>query len=243
MMAQSNHGRVVWITGASSGIGKALAEVFAQAGDMVILSARRESPLKSLARRIRAHGGSCEVTVCDVRSEKSLRRAAKRITSNVGWVDVLINNAGVTSFKRFDEISTREFDEVIATNLRGAFLATKAVLDSMVKRRRGVILNIISFAAKTTYEGSAAYSASKAGVESMMNVLRAETRGRGLKVVNVYPGAILTPMWKAEHRRKYSNVMMSPKEIARLIYEASIHPSSGMVEELVVRPQIGDLRV
>ncbi len=235
--------RIVWITGASSGIGKALAMTFSENGDHVVLTARRKSELDSIARQLRSGSGGVDVFPCDVRKGNKVLGVATSILSKHGRLDILVNSAGVTSFKDFKSTTISEFDQVIETNLRGAFVATKAVLPAMLAQKKGMIINIISFAAKTTYRNSAAYSASKAGLEAMMNVLRAETRERGIKVVNVYPGAVMTPMWLKRHRKQYGNVMVSPDDVARLVCEVSLQPPSVMVEELVIRPQIGDLQV
>lgn len=235
--------RVVWITGASSGIGRALAFEFARRGDFVILSARRSGLLRSLQRALRQLSEHIQAFPCDVRRERQLQRVAGRILDEHKRVDVLVNNAGVTSFKEFLGTSVQEFDDILQTNLRGAFIATKLVLPSMLRRKGGLILNIVSYAAKTTYTNSSAYSASKAGLEAMMNVLRAEVRSRGIKIMNVYPGAVLTPMWLPKHRRRHAFQMISAEDVARAVCDAIALQPNVMVEELVIRPQIGDLRV
>lgn len=235
--------RVIWITGASAGLGAALAEEFVARGDTVIATSRRQLMLQSLQKKMRDLRGSFEIHTCNLRNEKNVRDIARKILAKHKAVDILINNAGVTYFKDFTRTSVGEFDEVIETNLRGLFLTTKKVLPSMLKRRSGCIINILSYAAKTTYAKSAVYSASKAGAESLMNVLRAETRDKGIKVVNVFPGAILTPIWLPHHRKKFSQDMMKPIEIARMIYELTTKPASLMVEDIIIRPQRGDLRV
>lgn len=235
--------RVVWITGASAGLGAALAEQFVAHGDTVIATSRRRLKLQSLQKKLQGVGGSFEIHTCDLRNEKDVRIVARKILAKYNIVDILINNAGVTYFKDFVSTSVGEFDEVIETNLRGLFLTTKNILPSMLKRRSGCIINILSYAAKTTYTKSAAYSASKAGAESLMNVLRAETREKGIKVVNVFPGAILTPIWLPHHREKFSKDMMKPSEIAKMIYEITTKPFSLMVEDVIIRPQRGDLNV
>jgi short-subunit dehydrogenase len=190
-----------------------------------------------------AFGGACDIYQCDIRSESSVAKVARAILRKHRFVDILINNAGVTSFKDFMSAKPSEFDSILATNLRGPFLATKMIVPVMVKRRKGIIVNMISFAAKTVYTKSALYSASKAGLEAMMNVLRTELREVGIKVINVYPGAVLTPMWLKEHRKKYSDQMILPDDVARLVYETTAQSPSLMVEEIVVRPQGGDLLV
>ena len=199
--------------------------------------------LRKLKHSIEAKGGRCEIARMDVRSEKNVSATARELLMRVKHIDILVNNAGITYFKDFLATTTKEFDNVISTNLRGLFLTAKGVLPSMLKRKTGLIINVLSFAAKTTYTKSGAYAASKSGAEAMMNVLRAELREKGIGVMNVYPGAVLTRMWLPKHRQKYSNQMLEPQEVAELIYEASVRAKSVMVEELIIRPPGGDLRV
>jgi len=217
--------------------------VFSEGGDLIAASSRKKHNLKSLRRAIENAGGTCEVFPCDVRNEAQVRKTAGLIRKKLRRVDVLVNNAGITYFKDFVSTSIREFDNVLATNLRGLFLTTRTVLPSMIKRKKGLVINILSFAAKTVYTKSAAYSASKSGAEAMMNVLRAETRDSGVKIINVYPGAVLTPMWQKHHRKKYAAKMLNTSSVARCVYETSIQEPSLMVEEVIIRPQGGDLRV
>ena len=235
--------RVVWITGASSGIGRALAEEFALHGDKVAASARSLSNLESLREQIESASGVCKVFQCDVTDSGQVNESAEAITASIGPVDILINNAGVTYFRDFMATTVDQFDQVIATNLRGVFLVTKSVLPSMIDRGSGMILNIISYAAKAVYTGSSVYAASKAGTEAMMNVLRAETRSKGIKIINVHPGAVHTPIWHPKHREKYGHQMMKPDEIAKVLYDLSCQPPSMGIEEIVIRPQVGDLQV
>jgi short-subunit dehydrogenase len=234
--------RVVWITGASSGIGSALAELFARRGDVVAVSSRSESKLNAMSERISKDGGTCDAAVCDVTSELSVSQTAKKILAAHGKIDVLINNAGVTSFQDYISTSTEEFDQIVATNLRGVFLATQSVLPAMLQARSGLVLTILSFVVKEVFTKSAAYTASKAGAEAMMNVLRAEVRRQGINVVNVYPGATATPIWHPKQLEKYHEQMLKPQQIAEMIYQISIQDPSMMVEEVVLRPRGGNLQ-
>lgn len=233
--------RVIWITGASSGIGYALAELFAERGDMVIASSRTESNLSQLQRQISDSGGSCGLAVCDVTSESSVSQAAKKILATYGRINVLINNAGITSFKEFRHTGVEEFDRLIATNLRGIFLVTQTVLPTMLQARSGLVMTVLSFVVKEVFTKSAAYSASKAGAEAMMNVLRAEVRQQGVNIVNIYPGAVATPIWHPKQLEKYQEQMLQPKQIAEMVYQISIQNPSLMVEEVVLRPRGGNL--
>ncbi|HEX9615217.1 MAG TPA: SDR family NAD(P)-dependent oxidoreductase, partial [Bacteroidota bacterium] len=123
------------------------------------------------------------------------------------------------------------------------FLVTKEILPHMMKRKGGMIVNIISYAAKTTYTGSAAYSAAKAGTQAMMNVVREEVRKHGIRIVNVYPGAVFTAMWSSKHRASMGDSMIPAEHLARVICEATLQPASLTTEEIVVRPPVGDLTV
>lgn len=222
----------VIITGAGQGIGRALALEFAARGHTVIGLSRRNPT-----------GGSYTLIRCDVRKASDLKRALAKATSLAGPADILVNCAGVTVFKEFLQTSEREFDEIIRTNLYGTMLATKLVLPAMLRRRTGTIVNVISYAAKTVYTASSAYSASKAAVMAMMNSLREEVRGNGIRVVNVFPGAVETNMWPAPLKKRFGKVMMPPGKVASIICDAVLQSRGLAVEELVIRPQVGDLRV
>jgi NADP-dependent 3-hydroxy acid dehydrogenase YdfG len=141
------------------------------------------------------------------------------------------------------DTSIEEFDHIINTNLRGIFLTTKAVLPAMLQNQSGLVLNILSYVVKEVYTKSAAYSSSKAGAEAMMNVLRSEVRRQGINIVNVYPGAVSTPIWRQNQREKFGNQMLTPEQVAEMLYHVSSQPSSLMVEEIVLRPQGGDLQI
>ncbi len=235
--------RIVWITGASSGIGRGLAEEFAMRGDRIAASARNLANLTALQGQIEASSGTCKAFQCDITNADQVSATAASIGASMGPLDVLINCAGVTYFKDFSSTTVEQFDEVIATNLRGLFLSTKAVLPGMLERGSGLIMNVLSYAAKAVYAGSSVYAASKAGGEAMMNVLRAETRDKGIKIINVYPGAVFTPIWHPKHREKYGHQMMKPAEIAKVMFELSCQPASMVIEDVVIRPQVGDLQV
>jgi short-subunit dehydrogenase len=238
-----NKPRTVWITGASSGIGRALVEIFVRHGDIVVGAAREETKLLEMKAGLGESGQRCFIYTCDIRKESAVESTAKQILDRFEKVDVLINSAGVTCFKDFLSTTATEFDQVVDTNLKGTFFVTRSILPSMLGRREGTIVNIVSFAAKASYTLSSAYAASKAGVEALMNGLRAEVRDKGIKIVNVFPGAVLTPIWHPKHRERCADRMMRPEEFAEPVYQLTCLPPSMMVEELIVRPQGGDLKV
>jgi len=233
--------KVVWITGASTGIGFEIAKAFAKSGYIICATARRKSRLVSLVNEIRFAGHEAYAFVCDVRSERSIMSTKKKILEKCGNIDVLVNNASITAFKSFIDTKPPEFDDILETNLRGSYLMARAVLPLMSKRKRGHIINILSVAAKTVFTNSAAYSASKAGMLAMFNVLRAEMRRYNIKISNIMPGATDTPMWSPATRQKYQSRMMTPKEVADIVIHVANQPKKVVIEDIKIKPIKGDL--
>jgi len=156
---------------------------------------------------------------------------------------MLVNNAGVTTFREVIRTSPKEFSDIIETNLTGLYLTTRAVLPSMRRQKKGSIVNILSFAAKTVYTMSGAYAASKAGADMFMRVVREENRDAGIRVVNVFPGPVDTPMWSSAMRRDHGRKMMAAGDVASAVYSLTAARSSSVPEEIVLRPEIGNLTI
>lgn len=238
---EKNYVPVVWITGATKGIGLAIANAFAIIGCKVVLSGRNKSQLEINAGKIIDQGGFALPLQCDVTSETSVRSVTATITKKVGGVDVLINNAGVTVFETFEKTTVKEFDQIVNTNLRGYFLCTKAVLTTMLKQKKGHIFNIHSVSATTTFYNSAAYSASKAGSLALSKCLRAEVRKKGIRVIDVLPGAVETEMWDKSTRKKFHSKMLQPEDVADAVVSIYCQPQRMTTDEIVLRPIEGDL--
>jgi NADP-dependent 3-hydroxy acid dehydrogenase YdfG len=232
---------VVWVTGASKGIGAAISVAFAAIGAHVVAAGRNRKALARVCASIRKNGGEADVKICDVTSEASVSKTHASIVRTIGAVDVLVNNAGVTYFVPFEKTTARQLDHVLETNLRGVFLCTKAVVRRMARKKSGHIFNIISVAATKTFYDSSAYASSKAGVVALMNGLRAEVRNKGVKIINVLPGAVETEMWSKQERKKYGKKMMQPEDIADVVVSLYCQPSRVVTEEIVIRPVEGDL--
>ncbi len=233
--------KVVWITGASTGIGFELAKVFAKSGYTIVATARRKSRLVSLVSEIRFAGHEAYAFVCDVRSERSIMSTKKKILEKCGTIDILINNASITTYKSFIDTKPPEFDDILETNLRGSYLMARSVLPIFMKKKRGHIINILSVSAHTVFSNSSAYSASKAGMLAMFNVLRAEVRKYNIKISNIMPGATDTPMWSPALRQKYSSRMMTPRDIADITINIANQPKKVVIEDIVIKPIKGDL--
>jgi len=230
----------VWITGASSGIGRAAAIEFAKTGAKVFASGRRAAELDRINTELDSDKISVEVFPCNVASHTNVDQTVKKILAN-GKIDCLINNAGITSFKLAEENSINEINDIIQTNLLGSIYAIKAVLPQMISNGGGAIINILSVVTKKTFTKSSIYSASKFGLLGYTNSLREEVRKHNIKVINVIPGATATPIWSKEIRNQFSDRMMTAEDIARVLVWAFLQKENLVTEELLLRPIEGDL--
>lgn len=237
-MTESNS--IVWITGASSGIGKALTTEFSMNNILVAASARSKEALKRLKKELSNSKKDLEIFPLDITNYDQVREAADKISADYK-IDCLINNAGATTFKLATDNTIEEIKEVIDTNLYGSIYAIKSVLPKMIEQKQGTIINIISVAAETLLTKSSVYAASKAGLQAYTKVLREELRESNIRIINVLPGATRTPIWPNHILEKYSERMMSPAELAKLIYHIYSIKSNLVAEEVVIRPIKGDL--
>ncbi|HEY3628288.1 MAG TPA: 3-oxoacyl-[acyl-carrier-protein] reductase [Terracidiphilus sp.] len=187
-------GRIALVTGASQGIGRACALELARAGATVALAARNESKLAEAAAEISSAGGTAAVFALDVASEDSIKAGAKAVLEKLGKVEILVNNAGITRDGLVLRMKRPDWDDVLSTNLTGAFLLTQAVLSQMLRNRWGRIVNITSVVGETGQAGQVNYAASKAGLIGMTRALAREVGSRGITVNAVAPGYIETPM-------------------------------------------------
>src|SRR5580692_1321743 len=190
----SLQGRIALVSGASQGIGRAVALELARAGATVALAARNEAKLADVVAEIEASGGTAAPFALDVASEESIKACAKAVLERFGKVEILVNNAGITRDGLMMAMKRADWDDVIGTNLTGAFLLTQAVLRPMLKNRWGRIINISSVVGRTGQGGQVNYAASKAGLIGLTRSLAREVASRGITVNAVAPGYIETAM-------------------------------------------------
>ena len=188
--------RVVLVTGAGRGIGRAIALGFAREGAHVGLMGRTKKNLVDAEKEIRALGVKSIVLPGDVSEEGSVTRCVSACEQELGPVDVLVNNAGIYASGPIDKFDALVFDRLIAVNLRGPFLTTRAVLPGMKSRRRGHIVNIASTAGKRGFANGAAYCASKFGLAGLSEATLAEVRPFDVRVTTVFPSTVLTDLAK-----------------------------------------------
>ncbi|QHN05027.1 3-oxoacyl-[acyl-carrier-protein] reductase [Granulicella sp. WH15] len=187
-------GRIALVTGASQGIGRACALALAAAGAQVALAARNTDKLAEVAAEIEAAGGVAKAFALDISSEESIKAGAKEVIEHFGRVEILVNNAGITRDILSMRMKRKDWDDVLTTNLTGAFLLTQACMSSMLKGRWGRIINITSVVGETGQAGQANYAASKAGLIGLTKSLARELASRTITVNAVAPGYIETPM-------------------------------------------------
>ncbi len=185
---------VTLITGASSGIGRALAPLLASDGHAVALAARREGPLVELAEQIRAGGGVALPVTCDVGDRDAVMEAVKRIEAELGPVARLVANAGIGRHSPAKKLDGKWVERIIRTNLLGAAYCAEACLPGMLERQEGHLVAISSLAAFRGLPANAPYCASKAGVAAFFESLRVELRDKGVAVTIISPGFVKTPL-------------------------------------------------
>jgi NAD(P)-dependent dehydrogenase (short-subunit alcohol dehydrogenase family) len=234
--------RVALITGASRGIGLAIAESLAAEGCSVIITGRDEAALSRAAASISRTTRSRRVMTrhCDVREPKSVAALFIAIKSEFKRLDILINNAGIAhSLANVQDFSLDTWREVIDTNLTGLFLTTHAALPLM--KPGATIVNNLSVSAKTVFPGMSAYNASKHGALGFTDSLREELRPRGIRVISLIPGATDTDIWQQFWSDAPRAKMMSPQSIASALLAAILLPQNATVSELIITPTAGAL--
>lgn len=192
--------RIAIVTGASQGIGRAIAVEVAKVGAHVVLCSRRLSTLETVAEAVRAEGRRALAVECDVRDAGQVDRAVAQTMERFGRIDLLVNNAGYRIRSRLEDLPRHEWDAMVATNLTGVFLFSQAVGRVMIRQRAGKIVNVSSVAGRSGSRGLAAYAATKAGVTVLTQSLGAEWAKHGILVNAVAPGPVETEgvldVWK-----------------------------------------------
>lgn len=230
----------VIVTGASKGIGRAIAEIFAANGYDLILCSRNEINLyKTLEELVTLYPG------VDIRAKAfdlSVKANAKAFGDwclSIGHPDILVNNAGLFAPGSVHNESDGNLEDQLAVNLYSAYHLTRALLPSMMTRRSGHIFNICSTASLDAYKNGGAYSISKFALLGFSKNLREEMKEHGIKVTSIFPGAVLTDSWGDFDNS--SKRIMEASDIAKMVFASSQLSISACVEEILIRPQLGDL--
>ncbi len=223
------------VTGASRGLGLAIAEALSERGFHLILTARDQRALERLAARL----PNATAIACEIRDPQSVAQLADLVRRRKR-LDVLINNAGIAGPSQ--PIASLDFEiwrQVIDTNLHGTFLVTQSLLPFLGKS--SVIVNNLSVAARVSFPGMAAYNASKRGLLAFTETLREELRPRGVRVVALLPGATATAIWQQFWPDAPRGSMLSPRTVAEAVASAVALPGNANIDEIVITPSAGSL--
>lgn len=227
--------RVAVITGASAGIGQSIASAYAAEGAKVVLAARNGERLTAAAEAIKKDGGTALAVPTDVTSESDVAHLLRQTIEAFGRVDVLVNNAGVTVSAPPDELSLEDWRKVLDVNLTGAFLCGREALRAMKPRRTGRILNIGSVSAKVPRFNSAAYAASKFGLEGLTRSLALDARQFGIAVSILHPGNTQSELWQGREETARREGVMAAEELARVaVLMAALPPDINFLEGVVL---------
>ena len=230
---------VVIVTGAGSGVGRAVVQRFVAEGWRAALVGRHDESLAETVAGCGDRAASCETFVCDVSDPAAVDRMARLVLARFGRVDVLVNSAGTNVRKRaFREVSIDDWHHVISTNLHGAFYCTRAFLPHMRERGQGTVVNINSDAGRLARDlAGVSYVSSKFGLAGMTQALNAEERAHGIRACSIFPRDINTPLLDKrpqpppeDERRR----MVQPEDVAACVWLAATLPPNAIVEELAV---------
>jgi 3-oxoacyl-[acyl-carrier protein] reductase len=225
------------ITGATEGIGRAIAFALGAAGYRVGVTARTPSRIRTLLDELAAAGITAAGHPADVGLASDVDGAVAAIVAALGPIDVLINNAGVAILKPFMELSLDDWDGTMATNLRSLFLVTRAVLPGMRERKHGAIVNIASLAGRNGFVGGTAYTASKHAVLGFGRSLMLEVRAQNIRVVTICPGSVDTALIRNQGMLQPDiSRILHPEDVAATVLAALALPERALVSELDVRP-------
>jgi len=234
-------GQVALVTGAGRGIGRAVAVLFAREGARVVLAARTARELHAVQREIEAAGGTALAVPTDVRQEPAVAALVSQAVADGGRIDCLVTAAGLAAFAPVADLKTEDWDQLMAVNLRGAFLACRAVLPTMTAQKRGTIINIGSIVTSRTLPGSAAYTATKYALLGFSRVLAEEMRAHGVRVGVLSAGATDTPLWDAVPAPPDRALMLKADQIAEAALLMATLPPGATLEEMTLLPQGGVL--
>ena len=234
-------GKVVVVTGASKGIGKAIAFAFAAAGAKVVLAARTRETLEQVAVELRENGVEALAVPTDVTNVDAVKQLIRRTLDVYQHVDILINNAGIGYFGPVIDFDPDDWDAVLNSNLKAVYLCAKYALPPMLEQGSGQIINVLSIAAKVAFQASSAYCAAKAGALALTKVLASEVRQQNIRVTAVLPGSVHTPFWDDVPEHPDFEQMLTPEHVANTVVSVCQQPSGMVTEEIVVMPPHGIL--
>lgn len=248
-MDSNMEGKVVVITGASSGLGEAAAKHLSALGATVVLGARRRDRIEKLAKELHDKGGEALAIAMDVTQLDQVKGLVDTAVEQFGRVDVILNNAGVMPLSPMDRLNVEEWDTMIDVNIKGVLNGIAAVLPYMKEQKSGQIINTSSVAGHKLFNGSAVYSATKFAVRALTEGLRMEVKPYGIRTTIVCPGAVKTELLEhiteadiQQANKEYVGAVgISPDSFAQVVAFAISQPADVDINEIIFRPTSQEL--
>ena len=234
-MADRLAGKVALVTGASRGIGKAIAIALGSEAATLILAARTQPALQDVAEQLRAAGVEAMAAVTDMTSEESIRSLVQHVQQEYGRLDILVNNAGVVYAGPLAETATADWDRLMTINARGPFILCREAMGMLKQAHDGRIVNISSVVGVKGYPNQTAYTASKHALRGMSMALAEEVKDHGVRVHVVCPGGVATDMVGSVRPDIDKKELIQPEEIAELVLYLVTHHGNAVVDELRIR--------
>ena len=236
---------VAVVTGASSGIGEAIAMHFSRHGASLVLAARRKDKLNTICNQLRASGASVIAVPTDVVNIDNVKALVEEAVEQFGRIDVLVNCAGVMFYTMVKNVHLEEWNHMVDVNCKGVMNCTAAVLPGMLEQKSGHIVNISSDAGKAVFPGLCVYSATKFFVEAFTRGLRSETRDSGVKVTSIQPGDVRTAIAAQctdaeavkECAQQDKELFLEVDDVARAVVYAVTQPKDCAVNEILIEPR------
>jgi 3-oxoacyl-[acyl-carrier protein] reductase len=227
--------KVAIVTGAGRGIGRVIALTLAQNGARVSLAARTQSKLEAVQAEIEAFGGEAASLPTDVTNESEVIALIRNTVERFGRLDILVNNAGIGVFGRLTEITTEQWDRIMAVNARGPFLLCREAIPYLKQQEISFIININSVVGVKGYANQAAYSASKHALLGLTKSLAKEVHQDGIRVHTINPGGVDTELIDQARPDLDRSVLMQPQEIADIVLFLVTRQGNAMIDEINVR--------
>jgi 3-oxoacyl-[acyl-carrier protein] reductase len=227
-------GKVALITGASRGIGLAIARSFARMGASLGLCARDRGKIQSVASEFESRGHRVSAISADLSHAGEILSLVQETERSIGPIEILVNNAGVGYFGPAHEASESNWDAVLDTNLKAVFLLSKAVAPGMIRNKSGHIINIASLAGKSAFAGGGIYCASKWGLLGLTACMAEDLRTHQIRVSAICPGSVATDF--SPHTGKNTSRMLKPEDVARAVEVIVTQSPESFISEILLRP-------
>lgn len=226
-------GQVAIVTGASRGLGRAIATIFAENGATVIASARDKTALNDLSQTFTGEGNIVPYT-CDVTQSDQVEGLIRFTLERYSKLDILINNAGVGHMGAVHELAEEDWDTMMGVNVKGPYLTCKYAIPHFIERKSGHIINISSVAGTVTFKGGGGYCASKFGLMALTDVLTQELKPHKVRVSALCPGSIQTKFGDSDPKA----YALKPEHVAKVAYDMATAPEGVILNQVVMRPQV-----